>query len=341
MIAVTAMEVATALGSLAQTRTAVGDGASALAPLDDLGVTGWRGARLPGTQATEGDPALRVLGRHGRALEPVLHAVHEAAGFADVARERVGLFLALGMVDAEVQDLAPAVRASRARDGAFDLSRFFHRGFRSIHPLWPLSMLNNVAAGQLAIDLDIRGDNVVLASDAVAGIRAIAEATRALQAGACDVALVAGAAETVGIFGLARWRHEGHREDFTPGEGAGAWALCHTDRLPGSAAHAQAYVRGAATSFGRAAHGPGPDVPAVMRAIRTASTHADLDLPADSLARVKGVAEVLGHLGPATPFVEAAVSLPVAGDHAQHRVLVGRSASGGAGAVILEVPCAS
>ena len=49
----------------------------------------------------EDDPALRVLGPHGRQLGAVLGAVHEAGGAATLDRDAVGLFVATDVVDPE------------------------------------------------------------------------------------------------------------------------------------------------------------------------------------------------------------------------------------------------
>lgn len=146
----------------------------------------------------EDDPQLRILGSHGRALESVLKRVHDEAGFDALPRERVGLYVATGMIDSAPDELVPAVEASRDAEGALDMKRFFAGGYRAVHPLWPLSMLGNVAVGQIATDLDIRGDNLVLAPDAVAGVRAFLEAFHAIRDGVVDAALVAGVDEIAG-----------------------------------------------------------------------------------------------------------------------------------------------
>ncbi len=113
---------------------------------------------------------------HGTLLELVARAAHGQANLGSVPREAIALMIGLGMVDSPTADLEAAVAASRDDAGAFDLARFFQGGFRAIHPHWPLRMLNNVVVGQLAADLDVRGDNLVLAAEADAGVRAFAEA---------------------------------------------------------------------------------------------------------------------------------------------------------------------
>ncbi len=184
-VAITAAAVRTALGSTPdEVWQAIQAGHSGIRPIVGFDASGfsvteaaqiWREPDAP-----EDDPALRILGPHGRLLDAVCLEAHGAARLETLARERVGLFVGMGMVDSSVDDLAPAALASRDDAGQLSLERFFAGPYRQIHPLWPLSMLNNVAAGQIAIDLDIRGDNAVLAADADAGVRALLEGARSL-----------------------------------------------------------------------------------------------------------------------------------------------------------------
>lgn len=353
-IQVLSLKGLTVRGTIAET-IAAGfgpDAPSALESLADLGLPARVGARLEGVADFDDDPALRILGRHGRALEPVLRAAHTEGRGAQVARERIGLFLALGMVDAEPDDLVPAVRASRDAQGNFDLQRFFGGAFRSIHPLWPLAMLNNVAAGQFAIDLDIRGDNLVLASDADAGVRAVLEAMRAIQAGTIDAAVVGGSAEAIGAFGMQRFELEGRGADYEPGEGCGAWLLASTTCASAIGATPRARLLGAATAYGATPDGSGATEEAWSRAIDIALADANLGPAAVQIA-VHGPLEPgldralsshqgfwrpgtkLGELGPAQAFVAGALSVETLPSGSIILVLAG-SASGAVGALVLE-----
>jgi hypothetical protein len=185
-------------------------GAAAWTPFGDLAATNQARDVPPGPRlaleddGAEEDPAERILGFQGRLLAHVARVAHEEARLRDVPREEVGFFVATGMVDSTPADLVPAVRASAAADGSLDLAAFFASGFRAIHPLWPLSMLNNVAVGQVATELDVRGDNLVLSSEADAGGRAFEEALAALEDGAVRAAIVAGVSERAGPASSAR-----------------------------------------------------------------------------------------------------------------------------------------
>ena len=183
-------------------------------------VCAWATDTCDGTEARnagEDDPALRVLGAHGRLLEALVHQVHQEAGLAKLEPTRVALFVAMGMVDAQPEDLEAAITASRDGAGRFDASRYFARGYRHLHPLWPLAMLGNVAIGQLSIDLGIRGDNAVFGSDGAAGVRAMLEGMASLQEGRADAALVAAVSETSSPFATARRRVEAPEQAFAVG----------------------------------------------------------------------------------------------------------------------------
>jgi|GEM_PF-1957853 len=236
----------TALGAdLASTWAALAAGHSALAawPSSAGGEGGapWCARIVDAREGPEEDSTLRLLGRHGAWLELVARRAHEEAGLRALPREDVGLYVALGMVDSPPEELAPAVLASRDASGALDLERFYAGGFRALHPLWPLSMLGNVAAGHVAIGLDIRGDNIVLASDASAGMRAFAEALRALDTGAVRAAVVGGAAEPVSEASLVRRRraatlYPAHATSTDVGGGAGEGAAVLALEAPAAAA---------------------------------------------------------------------------------------------------------
>lgn len=231
-VAITAAAMRSALGNeAAVTWRRIESGESAVGPVQGFDASGFpesRAAQIwiePETQ--EDDPALRILGAHGRLLDAVAREVHDEAGLAAFAREEVGLFVGMGMLDSPAEDLAAAALAARDGGAAMSLRSLFAGAFRQIHPLWPLSMLNNVAAGQVAIDLDIRGDNLVLASDAAAGARAIYEAACSVAEGACRAALAAGVSGRVRPAVLARRALAGQAG--APGEGGAALVIERED----------------------------------------------------------------------------------------------------------------
>lgn len=353
-VAIVAAEARTALGSdLDATWAALLDGRSALAPVRGFDASGFGdpyAAQIWDEQAgAEDDPALRILGRHGQLLERVLVRVHERtqADLRGVPRERTGLFTSMGMVDSPVDDLVPAVLASRDDAGQLDLGRFFAGGYRQVHPLWPLAALNNVAASQISIDLDIRGDNVVLSSQADGAVRALLEGMYAVREGAAEAVLVGGVSEPLGPAVLARLRLRGVLGDgpavpgaedgagCSPGEGAGAFVLQREISL--GARRPLAFLRGGATAHGRHPDRAGPDEEAIGRVVVEALAAAGLEagdvdavfLHAEGRAdqdraeltavlkhvgangvrpRLVATKAALGHLGSGAPAVDLAVA---------------------------------
>lgn len=310
-----------------------------------------RGARLAGEAPLRADDAAeRILGRHGRWLLQVAQAAHAAAGLASLPREQVGLCVALGMVDPDPEDLAPAVQASREGGAGVSLERFHAGGFRAMHPLWPLSMLGNVAAGQVAIALDVRGDNTVLASDGLAGVRVLLEARRALEAGAARAVLAAAAAEPLSPASLARLSLAGASGAWRePGEGAAALAL----EEPGSAAARGAPVAGWLVGASTRAAAPGEPAGGLLARVAAealdeagwpaagvgvlllsgSAAGTDVPLPCAGARRLRPAACVGDLLG-AAPLLAATLALEAG---AARALVVHAEGDRAAGALALEV----
>jgi len=147
----------------------------------------------------------RVMSLYSFALLAASRAAFAQAGLpGPIDRARLGFFAGVGTVDPKPADLAPALAQSRAADGSVDWDRFFSAGYQSIHPLWPLGMLNNIGHSVVAIDLDVRGDNATFTPHAEAGAHAVDEARRSIACGASVAALAAGASEEVSPFSVVR-----------------------------------------------------------------------------------------------------------------------------------------
>ncbi|MGE0193696.1 MAG: hypothetical protein AB7T63_16855 [Planctomycetota bacterium] len=296
----------------------------------------------------EDDPALRVLGHHGRQLVAVLGAVHEAGDAGSLDRDRIGLFVATDVVDPEPDDVLPALRASLAKDGRFDLARFFGGGFRSLHPLWPLAQLNNVAVGQVAIDLAVRGENAVFGSEADAGVRAVLEAAWSVREGHTTASLVGATAPRPGAFAEARAYVEGWPPGRPLGQGAAALLLGTSPAprprgavsiLAGTTGHG---ATDDATSWEdvieHALAAAGGTSPVVVHATEEpALTRALAALGLSSTARRDPEAAV-GHLGPASAMaVVAGLDARPGEEPAGAHLLLVRGPNGGRGALVLEV----
>jgi 3-oxoacyl-[acyl-carrier-protein] synthase II len=332
-VVITAAAVRTALGTDAETTWArLQAGESAVGPVQGFDARGFGDVRAAQIwrepEGPEDDPALRILGSHGRLLDEVAREVHDAGALAALARETVGLFVATDMVDSPVEDLRAAALASRDEAGGTSLADFFGGAYRQIHPLWPLSMLNNVAVGQIAIDLDLRGDNLVLASDALAGVRALIEAARSVAAGACRAAIAAGVAGRVSPALLQRRAFQGR--DGPPGEGAAAIVLERASDARARGVRPLARVRGGTTTFGA-----GADIDeATRRALAASSSDATCEDPAAwGVLTIDG----LGDLGPATAAVRAALQLAAwSGEPGASRRAAVRVDGAGVGVLLIE-----
>ena len=123
---------------------------------------------------------------------------------ASIPREEIGFFAALGMVDYEIDDLLPAVVKSLNPSGELDYPSFYSRGYNEIHPLWPLSMLNNISFCQVATSLNLQGENTVFSPHADSGAMAVAEGMKAVLEERAQVALCTGVAEKISPCSLAR-----------------------------------------------------------------------------------------------------------------------------------------
>ena len=125
------------------------------------------------------------------------------------AGEDIGFFMGMGMVDHDLGRVMPAVAHSVDGTGHFDSSAFYSGAYQEIHPLFILSLLNNVSFCQAAIEIDIRGENAVFSPHADAGAQAIAEGVRTLAEGKASVVLAGGVSEKITPQSLARAHLQG------------------------------------------------------------------------------------------------------------------------------------
>jgi 3-oxoacyl-[acyl-carrier-protein] synthase II len=146
----------------------------------------------------------RIMDKHSLMLLKASEEAYGQSGLSSYDAEDRGLFAALGMVDYRIEDLLPAVKKS-INGGILDYRTFFKKGYQEIYPLWPLSMLNNIALCQVAIRLSIRGENAVFSPHSDASLWAVHEAAMALARGHCRGALSGGVSEVVSLNSLIRY----------------------------------------------------------------------------------------------------------------------------------------
>jgi 3-oxoacyl-[acyl-carrier-protein] synthase II len=121
-----------------------------------------------------------------------------------IEKENIGFFAGLGMVDYKIEDLMPAVVKSMNKNGELDYDAFYSEAYREIYPLWSLSMLNNISFCQVAIHLDIRGENIVFSPHADSGAQALVEGMKTVAGQRSRVVLAGGVSEKVSPLSMAR-----------------------------------------------------------------------------------------------------------------------------------------
>jgi 3-oxoacyl-[acyl-carrier-protein] synthase II len=242
----------------------------------------------------------RIMDLHTLMLMKCSRDAYAQAGLdrAQPRREEIGFFAGMGMVDYRIEDLLPGVANSLDPEGALDYEAFFVRGYQTIYPLWPLSMLNNIGFCQVAIHLDIRGENTVFSPHADSGAQAVAEGMNALLEGRSQVVLAGGVSEKISPASLARGHHFGilntsgegtaracqpfgaDRKGTILGEGCGVVCLeleaaAKKRGIPGLAA-----VTGYGFAYGRDGGAPAPSAKALRQSMAKALERANLG-PAD------------------------------------------------------------
>lgn len=212
-VVITGTGMVTSLGlSASETWNSLLAGKSGIQPITEFDASGFdcrAAAQVNGLNSSDlgiHPRDARIMDKHSLMLMKCVHDAFRESRIdrASIEGEDIGFFAGMGMVDYNRDDLLPSLVKSRDPNGNLDYNRFFSGGYQEIHPLWPLSMLNNISFCQVAISLDIRGENAVFAPHADSGAAAIAEAVRALIEGKAKIALAGGVSEKVSPSSLAR-----------------------------------------------------------------------------------------------------------------------------------------
>ena len=211
-----------------------------------------------------------------------------------IAPEDIGYFAGMGMVDYNIKDLLPAVLQSLDDTGNLDYNRFYADAYQQIHPLWPLSMLNNINFCQVAIDLGIKGENTTFSPHADSGIHAIIEAYHAVMEDTVKVVLAGGVSEKVSPLSMARalWfgildiSDKGNEVTCRPfskdrqgtvlGEGSGIISLEKESHAQQRAAEPLAAITGYGTSYELSTEAPCPSAKAISRSMEQAIAGANI-----------------------------------------------------------------
>ncbi len=157
----------------------------------------------------------RKLKAMGRQAQLAFAASQEAC--ADAAldpsaldRERIGIVLGVGMLNADVDELGRALYAMhKATGNGFEAAAFNHAALTEMLPLWLLRHIPNLAAAHASIAIEAQGPSNTIATGCVAGANAIGEAMRIVARGDADVMIAGGADARVSPLAMLRYRELG------------------------------------------------------------------------------------------------------------------------------------
>ncbi|MEO5361613.1 MAG: beta-ketoacyl synthase [Nitrospirota bacterium] len=240
---------------------------------------------------------VRIMNTHSYLLMESAVNAYKAARIEnspEITPDEIGFFAGLPMVDYEIADLLGAVAKSSAP--GFDPNVFYKSGYREIYPLWPLSMLNNIALCQSSVKLKIRGENAVFSAHGDSGVSAIAEGVRAALNARAKIVLAGGVSEKITPSSLARASISGvlntcedvscrpfssQRCGMIPGDGAGFLAIETLSSATSRGVSPLAAITGWGRAFGIEGElFSGPTTAAIKNAMSAALSMADLN-PAD------------------------------------------------------------
>lgn len=162
------------------------------------------------------------------------------------------------------------------------------KGAKRVNPLFIPTMIENMAAGNLSIRYELKGDCLSIVTACSTGSHCVGEAYRLIRHGYADAALAGGSEESISPICLAGFGNLGaltkaedparaampfdvNRNGFVPGEGAGALVLESLEHATARGARIIAEVAGFG-STGDAFHmtAPDPSGEGIVRAMRQA-----------------------------------------------------------------------
>ncbi|MBI4678211.1 MAG: hypothetical protein HY748_11570 [Elusimicrobia bacterium] len=223
--------------------------------------------------------------------------------------ERAGLFLAVGYIPFEAEDLEKLLEAS-VEQGELSLRRFSTDGLAAVNPLLTFRCLSNMPAFHISVNFDVQGPYFVTYPGPGQFYNALEQARIALESGEVDIALAAASAHQKNFLVTHHFSRVPHP---VPAESLEDAAGCLVLEKAGNAEARGAKIRGKLIdcSISYAPHDPFEDPPVPAERFEGASLVAnafpdrDRDArPPASTASVDGI-----HLGPTS----LAVALSKAG----------------------------
>jgi 3-oxoacyl-[acyl-carrier-protein] synthase II len=135
-----------------------------------------------------------------------------AKGWFRAHPARMGCNIGAGLICTDLNELTEAMAESRNADNTFNFTTWGRSedpaktsGMEKLTPLWLLKYLPNMLSCHVSIIHDTQGpSNTITCGQASAGL-ALAEATRTIQRGQSDIALVGGCESKVHAMALMRW----------------------------------------------------------------------------------------------------------------------------------------
>jgi 3-oxoacyl-[acyl-carrier-protein] synthase II len=104
----------------------------------------------------------------------------------------IGLALGIGGTQYAIEDTIEAVYASLGEDMTLNHQRFGREGLKSLNPIWPFTLLPNMALCHISILHNIQGPNFIFSSIASAGVQAIGESVKKIREGEIPMFLTGG-----------------------------------------------------------------------------------------------------------------------------------------------------
>lgn len=299
-------------------------GRSGVAPISLFDATGYRTRFAAEVKGFSPDPyierrKLKELDRYSQFAVAAAVMAWRDAGLADDLsareRERFGTIVGVGIGGIETIE-----RHHRT---------LLEKGPNRVSPYFIPAAISNMAAGQVAMRLGLRGINYCTTSACASGAHAIGEAMRLIQRGACEVMLAGGAEAAITPLGVAGFNAmhalstrndepakasrpwDRGRDGFVMGEGAGILVIESRERALARGAKVYAELVGyGATDDAHHVTQPAPEGEGAQRAMREALDDGSIDLARVGYINAHGTSTAQGDLQ------ESRAIRAVFGDHA-------------------------
>ena len=150
--------------------------------------------------------SLKVMAREIQFAFAAAEMAWQNSGLTEgtVDPERFGAVCGAGLMFGEMEEMAPAFRASMV-DGELRLKQWGATGIRELSPLWMLKYLPNMPACHIGIKQDARGATNTIAQGDVSSLMALGEAADVIRRGWADVMITGGTSSRLNISDIL-WR---------------------------------------------------------------------------------------------------------------------------------------